>query len=116
MSITPSTIEAFPEVSLRPPSAFRKLTTLLVRILGADPECLERQLADEYLAEGQCAIITAAESSANVETLVEKMRRHWTDFWADGVIDPREQRILAQDQAALARAARTTTEQIEQLR
>jgi len=110
----------FPQTSGLAPQAspppFRLLRTLITRLVTVDGPRLETDLATELLDEHGQAIDTAADTSRRSEGLVERLRRHVTEFLADGRIDPRERRILAADQRDLARATHATTEQINSLK
>jgi hypothetical protein len=92
------------------------LRTLITRLVTVDGPRLETDLATDLLDEHGEAINAAADTSRRTEGLVERQRRHCTEFLADGHINPRERRILAADQRALAEATHATTEKIEGLK
>ena len=88
MNATPSTIEAFPQVSglrsqvsPRAPSGFAKLRTLLLRLIA--PDTLEADLATEYITETRTGLDNCHASSTRTETLVERLRTRFNAAVAD---------------------------------
>lgn len=102
-----------PQLSAQRPSALRQLRTLFHRLV--DPGTIEDAYGTDLFAEHQAAHDQARATSTRAEGLVERLRRHWSEFMADGQLDPCERRLLAQDHRDLAQATAATTQHLEQL-
>ncbi|MFA7266046.1 MAG: hypothetical protein WC054_07005, partial [Candidatus Nanopelagicales bacterium] len=101
-------------LSARAPSAFAQLRTLFHRLV--EPGTIEDAYGHDLFTEHTAAQAATHATSTRAEGLVQRLRRHFTEFMADNHLDPKERRILAQDQRELAQATAQTTAHLEQLR
>jgi hypothetical protein len=119
MSTTTPQLSAFSSQlsgATRAQSPLNFLRALSARIRAAFGADLSADLLDEGLADIALGLDHAGAQAHQIETRVERLRRHWTEFWSDGRLDPRERRILAQDHRALAQSTHAHTTTLASLR